>query len=435
MAINETCNSSKKSKNSAYEKVTPFPQAPFRPARSHLRLIHISRWVFTRCPCSGPFIFVTPILLFMKLKQFQREDLARAALHDGLILGLDTGLGKTICAYVWPLLKVGLLRRNGKPVRPICPAEPVLLITSGDLHDQIISEGRKYFGTAPTILDTQQTFLRLSTLSAAGRRELAPGYYLTTYTQLSRNGVTPFPELDKSNPERMLKVLNLSQKHVEEFFGERAERYQKHYLRLGATHQDTEAQLKSKWFQERKHANSYRQEELDESYYIVKDFAPKKWRDETFCPLEDLSAEQQLAVTARFVEMAHASMSRNIGESRYFPRIDREIKCLYSPTLADLCQDSFAVVVADEGIKIKGEDTLIGKGTRQMNPKYRLPMTATPIKNRLPDVLDRWTVQVTDKARKIKGEDTPTGKATRQKTPRSRLPMTATPIKNRLPDV
>src|ERR1035441_8032636 len=116
MAINETCNSSKKSKNSAYEKVTPFPQAPFRPARSHLRLIHISRWVFTRCPCSGHFIFVTPILLFMKLKQVQRQYLAHASLHDGLILGLDAGLGKTICASVWPLLKGGLLRRNGKPV-------------------------------------------------------------------------------------------------------------------------------------------------------------------------------------------------------------------------------------------------------------------------------------------------------------------------------
>jgi hypothetical protein len=182
----------------------------------------------------------------MKLKQFQREDLARAALHDGLILGLDTGLGKTICAYVWPILKVGLLRRNGKPVRPICPAEPVLLITSGDLHDQIISEGRKHFGTAPTILDTQQTFLRLSTLSAAGRRELAPGYYLTTYTQLSRNGVTPFPELDKTDPGRMLKVLNLSQKDVEEFFNERGERYRKHYARLGVTPEDTLANLNAK---------------------------------------------------------------------------------------------------------------------------------------------------------------------------------------------
>jgi len=40
----------------------------------------------------------------MKLKTFQRGDLARAALHDGLILGLGAGLGKTICAYAQPFL-------------------------------------------------------------------------------------------------------------------------------------------------------------------------------------------------------------------------------------------------------------------------------------------------------------------------------------------
>src|ERR1035441_9822653 len=376
MAINATCNSSKKSKHSAYEKLTPFPRAPSRPARSQRRLIHICPRIFTRCLYSGPFIFVTPILLFMKLKQFQREDLARAALHDGLILGLDTGLGKTICAYVWPLLKVGLLRRNGKPMRPICPAEPVLLITSGDLHDQIISEGRKHFGTAPTILDTQQTFLRLSTLSAAGRRELAPGYYLTTYTQLSRNGVTPFPELDKTDPGRMLKVLNLSQKDVEEFFNERGERYRKHYARLGVTPEDSLASLNAKWFGERKNANEYRRQELDESYYLLRQFASSSRKripeKRSWAFSQDLDAAQQLAVTDLFVEMAHDSMSRNIGESRYFPSIDREIKCVYSPTLADLCQDSFGVVVADEGTKIKGEDTLDRKGTRQMKGKYRI---------------------------------------------------------------
>ena len=44
----------------------------------------------------------------MQLGQFQREDLARMALHSGGIFGLDTGLGKTICAYIWPILKVGL---------------------------------------------------------------------------------------------------------------------------------------------------------------------------------------------------------------------------------------------------------------------------------------------------------------------------------------
>ena len=232
--------------------------------------------------------------------------------------------------------------------------------------------------------------MRLSTLSAVGRRELAPGYYLTTYTQLSRNGVAPFPELDKSDPGRMLKVLNLSQKNVEEFFNERGERYCKHYARLGVTPEDTLANLNAKWFRERKDANEYRRQELDESYYLLRPFASSSRKripeSRSWSFSQDLDAAQQSAVTDLFVEMAHASLSRNIGESRYFPRIDREIKCLYSPSLADLCQDSFAVVVADEGTKIKGEDTLIGKGTRQMNPKYRLPMTATPIKNRLPDV-------------------------------------------------
>jgi hypothetical protein len=336
----------------------------------------------------------------MKLKPFQREDLARAALHDGLILGLDAGLGKTICAYVWPILKVGLLRRNGKPVRPICPAEPVLLIASGDLHDQIISEGLKHFGTAPTILDTQQTFLRLSTLSAAGRRELAPGYYLTTYTQLSRNGVMPCPELDRSNPARMLKTLNLSPAAVDEFFAQRGRRYEKYYTRLHVNPADSLSKLNSQWSKLQKPANEWLRQELDEAYDLLKDFCPTSpARPPRPISLADLAPDQQNAVTAHFVALKHAEFSHNVGQSRPLthspthqptpqrgPRATHHVKCLYSPSLADLCQDSFAVVVADEGTKIKGEDTLIGKGTRQMNPKYRLPMTATPIKNRLPDV-------------------------------------------------
>jgi hypothetical protein len=342
----------------------------------------------------------------MKLKQFQRDDLARAALHDGLILGLDAGLGKTICAYVWPILKVGLLRRNGKPVRPICPAEPVLLIATGDLHDQIISEGLTHFGTAPTILDAQQTFLRLSTLSAAGRRELPPGYYLTTYTQLSRNGVTPFPELDRANSARMLKTLNLSPAAVDEFFAQRGHHYEKHYTRLHATPADSLPKLHSQWFKLRRQANEWLRHELDEAYDLLKDFCPtSSARPPRPISMADLEPDQRTAVTAHFVTHKHAEFSHNLGQSRSLThaathsltphsalRTPHFIKCIYSPSLADLCQDSFAVVVADEGTKIKGEDTLIGKSTRQMNPKYRLPMTATPIKNRLPDVfrLAHW---------------------------------------------
>lgn len=43
----------------------------------------------------------------LKLKPFQLQDLSRAALHDGLILGWDTGLGKTLAGFLWPLLKLG----------------------------------------------------------------------------------------------------------------------------------------------------------------------------------------------------------------------------------------------------------------------------------------------------------------------------------------
>jgi SNF2 family DNA or RNA helicase len=35
---------------------------------------------------------------------------------------------------------------------------------------------------------------------------------------------------------------------------------------------------------------------------------------------------------------------------------------------------------------MKGEETLVGRGVRSMTPAYRLVLTATPVKNRLPDI-------------------------------------------------
>jgi len=54
--------------------------------------------------------------------------------------------------------------------------------------------------------------------------------------------------------------------------------------------------------------------------------------------------------------------------------------------MADLCSHLFECVVIDEGVKMKGSDTQVGRGIRQMCPKYRLVLTATPVKNRLPDI-------------------------------------------------
>lgn len=207
----------------------------------------------------------------MKLKTFQRKDLARAALQDGAILGWDCGLGKTLAMFIWPLIKVGF-------TKPLQPLKPVLLVASGDLHAQILEEAAQHFRIVPTLLDSQQTFLRLSTLTAAGRRELPPGFYLTSYVQLTQNGVEPFPDVDR----------------------------------------------------------------------------------EWYCA--------------------------NLGDSRYYPEIGRAVRCIHSPTLADLSQDAFQAIVCDEGVRIKGQTSLIGLGVRQMNARFRLVLTGTPIKNRIGDI-------------------------------------------------
>ncbi|MEY2410581.1 MAG: hypothetical protein QOF48_3251 [Verrucomicrobiota bacterium] len=112
----------------------------------------------------------------------------------------------------------------------------------------------------------------------------------------------------------------------------------------------------------------------------------------------------------------HAEMSAGIGELRTLPpveeiegrdasRCDRPssegtpsagpsppIKCVYSASLADLCRYTFTAIAIDEATKIKGESTLIGAGIRQLSPRYRLVLTGTPIKNRVPDIfrLAHW---------------------------------------------
>ncbi len=80
-------------------------------------------------PCGSHFGF----------KQFQLEDYARGALHDGLILGHDTGGGKSLALFVWPALKVGFVQPDGPSGTDFLPGEPqglkplapVLLVVPG----------------------------------------------------------------------------------------------------------------------------------------------------------------------------------------------------------------------------------------------------------------------------------------------------------------
>jgi len=53
------------------------------------------------------------------------------------------------------------------------------------------------FHTRVIPLESQEAFIQFSTFNPQrGTRGLAPGYYITSYTQLTGNGVTPFPDFD-----------------------------------------------------------------------------------------------------------------------------------------------------------------------------------------------------------------------------------------------
>ncbi len=76
---------------------------------------------------------------------------------------------------------------------------------------------------------------------------------------------------------------------------------------------------------------------------------------------------------------------KGIGEQKEYED-GRKIKCVYSPALCDMCSRDFEAVVIDEAVRVKAAESIIGLGVRSMQPRCRLVLTATPIKNRLPDI-------------------------------------------------
>ena len=167
-----------------------------------------------------------------KFKTLQRQDLARGALHDGLIPALDTGLGKSIYGFAWALLKTGWsvtprtgpsLTRHLQPEKRTCirPNAPVLLVVPGDLHQQITLEGWEKFRVDTRVLDSQDAFLRLNRqpgsllphLDAEGKPLVPPDFYITGYSQLTTNGVQRLPDpLDWPKPRELLAYACLPQR-------------------------------------------------------------------------------------------------------------------------------------------------------------------------------------------------------------------------------
>jgi hypothetical protein len=374
----------------------------------------------------------------MKLKLFQKQDLARAALHDGLILSWDTGLGKTWAMFLWPMLKAGCTKTNSE----LRPAKPVLIVAPGDLHQQIADEAWTHFRIHPVPLDSQEAFmLAASKRSVDGRRgSLDPAFYITSYTQLTTNGVQRIPDaMDCDDPVALLQTLALkngeplpivpeeNEWHQRpdfdttcEFFAWRGIQWKDDFFRLSLTPQSTITELTRAFERETEAAQAIRDTDLraeaiarlQESFDVLKHLLCAR-PDPQF---RQLAPAQQNFILRHFLADKLGRYEATVGTVREYaqeedgtwqrvdprpetppggsalragspdPRPKRRIECIYSPSLADLCHDAFACVVVDEGVKMKGEDTYVGQGVRKMNPPFRLVLTATPVKNRLPDI-------------------------------------------------
>lgn len=241
----------------------------------------------------------------MTLKPFQAEDLARAALQDGAIIAWEPGMGKSLAAIAWPLVK---------------KARRTLLVAPGSLHHQLTLSAAKFFRVTLTpIKDTEDFLARKLDSKPPGAGP--PEFYLTSYQALGLNGGDEWsPEFGHKGQPRTNKLL-----------------------------------LKRR----------------------------KAW-----C-----------------IEHGVRYQGFGIGETR------RDITCVWTPTMARLAatHDSFDCIVVDEGTRLQGTESRIGASVRLLNPRYRLVLTGTPIKNRLESVFwlaawaagpyGRWPYSPTEAAR------------------------------------
>lgn len=234
-----------------------------------------------------------------RFRAFQVDDLARAAMHDGLILGWDPGLFKTGAAYVWPWIRC---------------ARRVLIVAPEQLHDQIVLEGVR-FGIKPRQLLTHEQFYNDKLLCQLAV-DHANGTVLTE----------PAADFDSANPPAFWLTS---------------------YSALGLNGGDM-------WTPETK----------DNGEIVVNRNIVSKRKS------HPLYREEQ---------------DRNIGLEH------NGMRCVFYPSLALLCSHLFDCVVADESVRMKSNDTYCSLGVRMMEPRLRLPLTATPIKNHLDDIF--WLAQ------------------------------------------
>jgi hypothetical protein len=106
-----------------------------------------------------------------KFKKFQLEDLSRAAMHDGAVVAWEPGLGKSVAAFAWPLVK---------------GAKRILIVAPGGLHQQLRESAQEHFGIHITSLRSHGD-ARSFRLNLPPRPGEKPRFFVTSYTALGFN--------------------------------------------------------------------------------------------------------------------------------------------------------------------------------------------------------------------------------------------------------
>jgi superfamily II DNA or RNA helicase len=374
-------------------------------------------------------------------RSYQREDLARSAIHDGAIIAWDPGLGKTMAMFAWPYLK---------------RASRVLIVAPAALHEQIISEGRRHFRTEVTSIPDQATayaLLRSGKLTSLAsqiadrgsqiedanaqrnsslhpqstihnplseKTEAMPTFFLTDYRWLGYNGGDEWAAGEADG----IPVTDIQRRRriavIARYFGiaqETVTLYDASLVRaksgtacaiLGVAPDAPRSTVKAAYraLARLTHPDLHPEDpKATERMQILNNALESMLKGDASAivkGLDDEVAEARPTIdslmsgighTREIVDRRSQMEDTEKREAPLHPQStihnpqSHTIKCLFEPTLSTIIADCFDCVVADEAVRLKsGEDSFIATGVLNMRSKYRLALTGTPIKNRLPDV-------------------------------------------------
>lgn len=320
-------------------------------------------------------------------RHFQKDDMARAALHNGALLGWEPGLGKTMPAFTMPFL---------------WRSRRTLITVQADLHQQLIDEGREKFGVTVRILDSQETALRYQRegiLPYPGSEDHspppeAPEFFITAYNWLGYNGGDEWQQEEPNDLVRSRRFQFAARLlGIEGNFTVRnrpkGSRHGECPWEILGIPLDSALEKARTAYEELAHLWHPQIHPADREAAAAFASIHQAWwqiseKEVSTVPLDVRlqRAARKLAENSKLASVAGAvgDFEKGIGEER------EGIRCVCAPTLSSIVSRVFDCVVCDEAVAIKSGTAYQADGVLRMQPRFRLALTGTPIKNKLPDL-------------------------------------------------